>query len=123
MSTKPIDEDRAASLSGVDAEEFVEDPRMRRIRLLVSLLLIVMIAGFLTIVIALLLKLKDLPSIGVAPLAPGETIASATSTADRISLTLINAETGRERVVILDAASFKPIAVVKDGALGETQDE
>lgn len=81
-------------------------------RRLVNLLLMVMIAGFITIIIALLMRLKEMPSIGVAPLEANERILDATASADRISLTLRNDDTATERVIILDAATFKPIAVL-----------
>lgn len=76
-------------------------------RKLVNILLIVMIAGTLSITIALMIKLKDLRS-PVHPLAPGETIVSATATEDRITLVLSRPD-GAQRVVILDAAKFQPV--------------
>lgn len=89
-----------------------EDPRFRTMRRLVNLLLIVMLIGFVAVVFALLLRLRDLPAIGVAPLTPHERIISAEATEDRVTLALRDEETGEERIVILDGASFKPIAVL-----------
>lgn len=84
-------------------------------RRLVNILLLVMIIGFAAITVALVLKLRSLPSIGVAPLAPGETIASAAAGPEGITLVL-SGETGAQRIVILDAESFQPIKVLSADA-------
>lgn len=100
---------RRASKAGdaVDDEDVVEDPRFRLMRRLVNLLLLVMIAGILAVVVAMMLKLKDFQP-PVHPLKDGETIVSATASSDRVTLVL-EGEDGVQRVVILDGANFQPI--------------
>lgn len=80
-------------------------------RRLVNILLLVMIIGFAAITVALVLKLRSLPSIGVAPLAPGERVDSAAAGPEGITLVLSGGE-GGQRIVILDAESFQPIKVL-----------
>lgn len=106
MASDPSSQGAAANRAA-DAQETPEDPRFRVMRKLVNILLIVMIAGTLAISIALMLKLKDFRT-PIHPLGKGETIVSATATADRITLVL-SAEDGSQRVVILDAANFQPV--------------
>lgn len=89
-----------------------EDPRFRQMRRLVNMLLIVMIIAVIAITLALVMKLRELPAIGVAPLRPSEQIVSTETTAERVVLTLQDAETGDSRVIVLDAGSFRPIAVI-----------
>lgn len=96
----------------LDADAPPEDPRFRQMRRLVNMLLIVMIIAVMVVAFALVLKLRDLPSIGVAALRPSEQIVATETTPDRIALTLRDAETGASRVILLDATSFKPIAVI-----------
>ena len=102
---------------GLDEDLPPEDPRFRQMRRLVNMLLIVMIIAVIAITLALVMKLRELPAIGIAPLRPSEQIVSTETTAERVMLTLNDTETGGSRVVVLDAGSFKPIAVVN----GETQ--
>lgn len=109
MSLEPAVERARA---GQEDDAPPEDPRFRQMRRLVNALLIVMILAVMAITLALVLKLRDLPSIGVAPLRAGEELISATATADRITLTLRDNADGAGRLVILDARSFKPISVV-----------
>ncbi len=97
----------AAAKNAAKAQEAPEDPRFRVMRKLVNILLVVMIAGTLSISIALMIKLKDLRT-PIHALAEGETIISATATEDRITLVLSGAD-GAQRVVILDAANFQPV--------------
>lgn len=89
-----------------------EDPRFRVMRLLVNALLMVLIAGVLTIVISILLALKrpsaPPPAADVPGLADGETLIRAEATESRITLVLEGADGGR-RVIILDAATLRPI--------------
>lgn len=95
-------------------------------RRLVTMLLLVLIAGVLTVVIALLLKLKELdfraegggaqtaPVAGPVPgLRPGERLIAASASADRILLTLESAD-GTRRVVALDGRDFRPLAALDD---------
>lgn len=107
------------SATAAEVDLFPEDPRFRQMRRLVNLLLIVMIGGFLTIVVAVLWKLKDAPSIGVAPLRANERVISSNATSDRVSLTLQDQITGAQRVIILDGESFKPIAEITAGPEGD----
>lgn len=76
-------------------------------RKLVNLLLIVMIAGILSVTIALMLKLKDMRA-PVHPLAPGERVVSATATPEGISLVIEGPE-GKNRIVLLDGTNFQPV--------------
>lgn len=92
-----------------------EDPRFRIMRRLVNALLIVLIAGVLTIVAALVLALKQSaspppPSTTAIPgLAPSDRLIEAQATESRITL-LIEGADGQRRVVILDARTFRPLS-------------
>lgn len=87
-------------------------------RRLVTILLIVLIAGALSVVIALILKLKSTsfasPQITAAELGvgPGERLARADATAERVTLLIEDIETGARRVVVLDATDFSVVGVV-----------
>lgn len=107
MSTAP------ETIAPQGSEPPEEDPRFRVMRRLVNLLLIVMIAGVLTIVIALLLKLKDASVTTVAGVAADERIIGAESGDGRVTL-IIEGPDGRQRVVVLDAINFRPLAEVRD---------
>lgn len=96
-----------------DDQEFPEDPRLRITRRLVNLLLVVMAAGILVVVIAMLLKLKQVDHRPVAGLGEGERITAVEATRERVSLTIEDVE-GRQRVVILDGRTFRPIAEIAD---------
>lgn len=126
MTTSDHISDEKARASGADIEDAPEDPRLRMMRRLVTFLLIVLIAGTLTVVIALLLKLKstDLSSddpVAAIGLGPSESLAEASSTADRITLVIENAETGARRVVILDAADYRVVGAVAAEREAETE--
>lgn len=102
-----------------------EDPRLRLMRRLVTFLLMVLIAGTLAVVVALLIKLKSTtfePSMreGAAyGLAPSETLISAEATAERITLLIEDQNDGARRVVILDAADFSIVGAVDPEASPE----
>ncbi len=82
------------------------------------MLLIVLIAGTLAVVIALLLKLKSIsfePSEAAAAdigLGAGESLVGAEATAERITLLIEDAETGARRIVILDAETYGVVGAV-----------
>lgn len=77
-------------------------------RRLVMALLVVMIAGVLAVVIALLLRLKDFKPVEIQPIRTGERIVGAEATAERLTLTLEDAD-GGQRVIVLDGANFQPL--------------
>lgn len=107
-----------------DVEELPpEDPRLAQMRRLVTILLVVLIVGVSTVVVALLLKLKDF---AIAPvtagaalerpipgLASGERLISASTDGERISLVLESAS-GERRVIFLSADDFAPIGALND---------
>ena len=107
-----------------------EDPRLAQMRRLVTILLVVLIVGVSTVVIALLLKLKDfaVAPIQLAPtpaaesqipgLRPGERLVSAEADIDRVTLLLEDAA-GRRRAVVLDGRTFQPLGAVADGQVAE----
>ena len=97
-----------------DAPEAVEDPRLRLMRRLVSALLVVMIAGVVTITIALLIKLKRAQMTTVAGLSATEKLLSAEANAERVTLVVEDSATGARRVIILDGASFDPIQQIPE---------
>lgn len=111
-----------SGLSGEGSDEIVEDPRFRVMRRLVSALLIVLIAGTLAVVIALLLKLRSTSfggsstSASVIGVSAEEKLIRADATADRISLIIEHKETGERRIVILDAQDYSVVAAVGTGA-------
>lgn len=86
-------------------------------RRLVTYLLVVLIAGTLSVVIALLLKLKEVdfdsePTVGVVGVGAAERLVGAEATADRITLMIEDAESGARRLVILDATTFEVVGAV-----------
>lgn len=121
MTSDPISS--AAPASSYD-EDAPEHPRLKAMRRLVTLLLVVLIAGFLSVVIALLLKLKeaDFSGKGARPAAqtaipglrPGERLLEAAAAEGRILLTL-EADDGSRRVVVLDGRDFRPLQALEDG--------
>ncbi|MCI4663603.1 MAG: DUF6476 family protein [Neomegalonema sp.] len=101
-----------------DAEEFPEDPRFRVMRRLVTFLLMVLIAGTLTVVIALLLKLKSInfssanPTATTIGIAADERLVRAEATSERITLLIERKATGAQRIVILDAQTFRVLSAI-----------
>lgn len=85
-------------------------------RRLVNTLLVVLIIGVVAIVMALVLKLKETPIYGFAERKPSERIVEADATADRVTLLLRDAETGAERVIVLDGRTFLPVGEITAGA-------
>lgn len=77
-------------------------------RRLVNLLLIVLIVGVMAIVLGLLWKLKQTTPATVTGVAASEDLIGAQALPDRITLVLRDRETGVERVVELDGATFLP---------------
>lgn len=116
-----------SSVSTVDPEAQdelpPEDPRFAQLRRLVSILLVVLIVGISAVVIALLLKLKELsfapppPAVAheqrIPGLKPGERLISASADVDRITIVLEDAG-GKRRAVVLDGRSFRPLGAVAD---------
>lgn len=113
---------------GADLEDPPEPPRLRRLRRLVTLLLIVLIVGVSTVVIALLIKLKEIRFEAPAPLdaaeasgaeraipglRPGERLVEARAEDGRVLL-MLEDPAGARRAVILDASTFQPIAAFTD---------
>ena len=102
-----------------------EDPRLAQMRRLVTILLVVLIVGVSTVVIALLLKLKDLTFAAAPPvverageqalpgLKPGERLIAAEADVDRITL-LLEGPDGERRAVVLDGRTFQPLGAVTD---------
>ena len=91
-------------------------------RRLVTILLVVLIVGVSTVVIALLLKLKEIsfappPAAAIEHdipgLKPGERLISASADVDRITLVLED-ESGARRAVVLDGRTFQPLGAVAD---------
>lgn len=95
-------------------------------RRLVTILLVVLIVGVSTVVIALLLKLQELTFSAAPPsavesagervlpgLKPGERLVAAEADVDRITLLLETPE-GERRAVVLDGRTFQPLGAVTD---------
>ncbi|MEO1292282.1 MAG: hypothetical protein AAFV62_05540 [Pseudomonadota bacterium] len=89
-----------------------EDPRFAAMRRLVTLLLWVLIIGTVAVVLTLVWKLKQLPVNAVTGLRPGERLVEAVATADRVTLRLEDGASGEQRVIVLDGASFLPMAEI-----------
>lgn len=84
-------------------------------RRLVVWLLIVMIVGLTSITVALVSRLMN-PGPVIAGLAPTERIEAAEATPERITLTVVDQESGRQRVVILSGQTFRPLREIQDRA-------
>ncbi|MEM9724834.1 MAG: DUF6476 family protein [Pseudomonadota bacterium] len=101
---------------------FPEDPRFALMRRLVTYLLVVLIVGVSTIVIALLVKLQELnfaapppraAQIAMPGLQAGERLLEARATPERITLVLENGD-GVRRAIILDGRTFEPLLAAQD---------
>lgn len=117
----------AGSTAAFDPEDDLppEDPRLAQMRRLVTILLVVLIVGVSTVVIALLLKLKDFAVApvsaaagqaaehAIAGIRPGERLVAAEADIDRITL-LLEDNSGVRRAVVLDGQSFQPLGAVSD---------
>lgn len=81
-------------------------------RRLVNMLLIVLIVGVMAIVLGLLWKLKQTTPASVTGVSSTEALVAAQALPERITLVLRDRETGAERVVELDGATFLPMGEV-----------
>lgn len=93
-------------------------------RRLVTYLLVVLIVGVSAVVIALLMKLKEIrfdappPAAGavaqtIPGLQPGERLIGAEANPDRITL-LLEDVAGARRAIVLDGRSFQPLHAATD---------
>lgn len=98
-----------------DPDDIPEPRRLRHLRWLVNALTITLMAGFLTIVIALVLRLTAEPPAPALPdrlrLPPGETARAVTLGQGWVAVVTVDAA-GAERVRVLDAATGAPRASV-----------
>lgn len=126
MSAAPGSDSTTSVSADPETDLPPEDPRLAQMRRLVTILLVVLIVGVSTVVIALLLKLKDLTFAAAAPTAvesagervlpglkPGERLVAAEADVDRITLLLENPK-GERRAVVLDGRTFQPLGAVTD---------
>lgn len=79
---------------------------------MVNALLATMIAGLVAVAAAMLMKLRDAPVYGLAGVTADERIVSADATPERVTLVLRDAQSGAERVVVLDGGSFRPLGQI-----------
>ncbi len=98
-----------------EPQDLPEPPRLRRLRRLVTTLMITLIAGFILIVVTLVLRLTATPPPLVLPeeipLPAGESAAAVTFGDGWIALVTRDAS-GTERIRILDRVTGDPIAEV-----------
>lgn len=97
-------------------EDFPEPPRLRRLRRLVFALMATLIAGVITIVSLLVIRLW---SIGAPPALPpelhlpsGESARAVTLGSDWLAVVTVD-PSGRERIRVLDRATGAPRAVTE----------
>ncbi len=90
------------------SEEFPEPPRLRRLRQLVTALIATLIAGFITIVVLLVIRLAAVPAPLALPpelhLPPGEHARAVTLGSDWLAVVTADAA-GHERIRVFDRAS------------------
>lgn len=97
-------------------EDFPEPPRLRQLRRLVIALTATLIAGVITIVALLVIRLASLGAPPALPpelnLPPGESARAVTLGSDWLAVVTVDAA-GRERIRVLDRATGRPRAVTE----------
>ncbi len=102
------DADMAGAYPETGGDDSPEPRKLRQLRLLVNGLMLTLTAGFIIIVVAMLLRLNQVPAPVALPesvtLPEGETARAVTMGGDWVALVTVDS-TGQERIRVFDRTS------------------